>query len=78
MTREYVGRVTINGKLHQLVGHDREAVAWAVRVLTDTASGVGWEIRDTAILTRVRSSLTGRVVEQRAQTRMQAPLEVIA
>lgn len=62
MTREYVGQVTINGKTHKLTGENRDAVAWAVGALADVAVRLGWEIRDTAVMTQLRSSITGRVV----------------
>lgn len=77
MVREYVGRVTINGKRHEMADESREAVAAAMRMVTDTAAAMGWEIRDTAILTRLRSSITGRVIGRRVQTRLNsAGLEV--
>lgn len=78
MVREYVGRVTINGKRHEMADVSREAVAGALRMVTDTAAAMGWEIRDTAIMTRLRSSITGRVIGHRMQTRLNASgLEVV-
>ena len=43
MVREYVGRVTINGQPHELRDMSREAVAAALRLVTETAGALGWE-----------------------------------
>lgn len=78
MVREYVGRVTINGQPHELRDMSREAVAAALRLVTETAGALGWEICDTAILTQTRSSITGRSMGRRACTRLNpAGLEVV-
>lgn len=66
MRRVYVGQVTINGQPHKLTGENRDAVAWAVGALADTAARLGWEIRDTAVMTQLRSSITGRAVGEGA------------
>lgn len=59
MEREYIGRVTVNGLERKLVYHDREAVMWALRAVTETAAQLGWRVQDTSITTRVRYSITG-------------------
>ena len=78
MVCEYTGQVTINGKRHVLKDSNREAVAGALRLVTETAAALGWEIRDTAIMTRMYSSISGRELGRRVQTRMNAAgLEVV-
>lgn len=64
MTREYVGRVTINGKQHEMVGQNRDAVAWALGTLADTASRMGWEVKGAGIMTQLRSSITGEIMRE--------------
>lgn len=62
MIREYVGGVTINGTRHEMTGTSREAVAWALVALTDTAARLGWEVRGAGIRTQLRSSITGEIM----------------
>lgn len=78
MKREYIGRITINGEQHKMVGESREAVAWAMKTITETAAKLGWEIRDLGIMTQLRSSITGEIIGRRMQTRLsEAGLEVV-
>lgn len=64
MKREYVGRVTINGQRHEMTSESREAVAWALGALADTASRLGWEVRGAGIATQLRSSITGEIMRE--------------
>lgn len=64
MRREYVGRVTINGQRHEMTGENREAVAWALSALADTAARLGWEVCGAGIKTQLRSSITGEIMRE--------------
>lgn len=78
MVREYVGQVTINGRRHELRDMSREGVAAALRLVTETAEALGWEISNTAIMTKTHSSITGSYMGRRACTRLNpAGLEVV-